>query len=137
MKVYLATSGDHGDYSILRVFRNREDAEAYELADDIDEREVEEGPVDVRRWHGLYWYSWCPDLAFNERGQTNPVTVSEPREYDPVQQVGHWWTVYEARSGSPGGHQLTVCGWDWQAVQKVYAEQRAQYMAKRDMGVTP
>jgi hypothetical protein len=57
MKVYVATSGDPGeyDYEVLRVFAHREHAKAYELGTRVLEFEVDEEPLDVKTRHVVTW----------------------------------------------------------------------------------
>lgn len=130
MKVYLATRGEYSDYSVVRVFANREDAESYGLSDDVEEMEVTEGPIEVRKWHRLYWDpDPSPEGPRTDR-QANPWENEELREFDGrSRRAQHRW--------SSGGRRpvLTVEGWSRNHVLKVYSEQRAQYLAKQDMGV--
>ena len=46
-RVYLATSGTY-DYRVQAVFTRREDAESFGLADDVEEFELHDGPLEVR-----------------------------------------------------------------------------------------
>lgn len=119
VKVYLATTGEYSDYRVVRVFANRADAEAYPIADDIEEYELTEGPVDVRPWHEITW-------RLNDR---EPEQTHELRDFD-----GHPNNCIHRLCSSYGRpHALTVEGWDLTRVQKVFSEQRAQYVAMQDL----
>lgn len=123
MKVYLATSGEYSDYRVAHVFTRQEDAEAYRLGDDVEERELQEGPVEVRRW---YMLRWATDVADREAVfvyAANPAEYSELRDFDGDDRHAehHWNGVY-----------LDVGGWDLALVRKVYSEQRAQYTARQE-----
>lgn len=129
MKVYLATSGEYSDYRVRRVFTRREDAEAYELADGVEEVEVDEGPVEVRTKHYLTWSSWIPDREADGWAAANPSVTTDREDYDGRPSLGHRWREESL------GWTLSVHGWDLGAVRKVYSEQRAQFIAKQDMGI--
>ncbi len=132
MKVYLATSGEYSTYRVERVFARKEDAEAYELASDVEEFELAEGPAEVRQWHSIQWDTWIPDRGASDSHAENPNWYSEKRGYDDQpENVMHSWRDHEPR----GCRTLYVGGWDLDLVRKVYSEQRAQHIAKRDMGV--
>lgn len=134
MKVYLATAGEYSDYGVVHVFARREDAEAYSLADDVEEFEVREGPIEVRTWHFLMWEPAIPDRPASTTAAANPLEHSDERDYDGrPKHVEHRWD--ERRPY--GRTSLTVQGWDLERVRKVYSEQRAQYIARQDMGVEP
>ena len=130
MKVYLATSGEYSDYHIRRVFARKEDADGYELADEVEEWQVTEGPVEVRDWHTFLWSAWIPDREKTPAASANPGwAYSDRRDFDgKPRRVEHLWhtTAY--------GQQLRVSGWDRQAIMKVYSEQRAQYLAEHADG---
>lgn len=130
MKVYLATSGDYSDYRVRHVFARREDAEAYALGDDVEEFEVQEGPIEVRPWHQLMWWPGRPDRQAAAFASANPLVYStERRDYDGnPRHADHHWD--DARAC------LEVEGWDRDRVKKVYSEQRAQYLARKE-GIAP
>jgi len=129
VKVYLATSGEYSDYSVLRVFARREDAEAYRLADRVEEYELTEGPADVRpRWH-LQWIPGIPDRETTEHALENPHVWSYDQDFNSgIQPIFHRW-YKSAQPGPPP--RLDVEGWDRERVMKVYSEQRAQHEAAK------
>lgn len=124
MKVYLATAGEYSDFRVCHAFARREDAESYKLGDEVMELEVRDGPVEVRYWYDLDWRADRP----NERSGTaytlaNPYMDSELRDFDGNERhVQHTWS----------GSSLNVQGWDKALVRKVYSEQRAQYLARKE-----
>lgn len=131
MKVYLATSGEYSDYRVQQVFVRREDAEGYALGDDVQEFELREGPAETRIEHRLYWNSWTEDREETATTGANPWVATERLDFDgQPHRVEHQWN-HNSRHGS----HLTVKGWDLVRIRKVYSEQRAQFIAKRDMGV--
>lgn len=146
MKVYLATSGSYSDYQVLHVFTRREDAEAYPLADEVEEFDLHEGPVETRIWHSLTWWPDEPDgdheVPMPGGGGCEPhmLTLTNPR---PMQaspwdfdgrpnHVEHRW-----RSGSAtnGRSSLVVEGWDRERVVKVYGELRAAWLNCKALGM--
>lgn len=136
MKVYLATTGEYSDYRVVHVFAREEDARAYLLAGDVEEYELQEGPVEVRSWHHLRWVPGEPDTPQAPPGlptdDANPCVWSDLRDFDGhPKRVEHTWR--ERRWGKI----LLVEGWDLERVRKVYSEQRAQHIARQDMGVEP
>jgi hypothetical protein len=127
MKVYLATKGDYDDFQVKRVFARKEDAQTYELADDWEEFEVDEGPVEVRDWHVLVWHTLRPDCVGDLiKTSPNPQIYSRRKDFDGQP---------DRLEQSADFDELVVAGWDLERVQKVYSEQRAQYIARKDMGV--
>jgi hypothetical protein len=128
VRVYLATSGEYSDYGVDHVFARREDAEAYEGADRVEEFELREGPVEMRPWHTLVWRADDPDTERTSLALENPYVQSWPQDFDdrPGYAAHHW-------AGPPErtGPVLHVEGWDLQRVMKVYSEQRAQYLANQ------
>jgi hypothetical protein len=122
VNVYLAISGEYDDYQVHHVFTRREDAEAYPLADGVEEREVHDGPVEVRDWHNLSWDPLRPDEEASDLRVANPYQMTERRDFDgrPGHIQHQWWT-------DPRPY-LHVEGWDQKGVLKVYSEQRAQYI---------
>lgn len=132
-KVHLATSGEYSDYTVQHAFARREDAESYALADDVMELEVHDGPVEVRAWHALCWDTALPDRPPAGTSAANPDLWSEPRDFDGrPEHVEHLWG-----DDRMGRDRLIVEGWDLERVREVYSEQRAQYLARTDMGVEP
>jgi putative lipase involved disintegration of autophagic bodies len=130
MKVYLATSGEYSDYGVRRVFARYEDAEAYELADNVEEYELTEGPMEVRTWHHLLWWPDLPDREQTSSAAANPSFSTERRDFDGhPDNVVHQWHI--------GPHHLParlgISGWDLDRIRKVYSEQRAQYIARQDL----
>ena len=128
MIIYLATAGEYSDYQVCRAFAKREDAESYALGDRVEEFEIHDGPVEVRPWHMLNWRADQPDQEA-ESGfyVANPHMWDMPRDYDDNERhVEHTWS---------NGIHLNVQGWDPDRVRKVYSEQRAQFLARKE-GVT-
>jgi hypothetical protein len=122
-RIYLATRGEFSDYRVCHAFTRREDAEAYQLGDDVLEMEVREGPVEVRYWYDLDWHADRPDHKGAWPVVANPYVHSELRDFDgDERRVEHTWS----------GDWLNVQGWDKQAVMKVYSEQRTQYLARQE-----
>jgi hypothetical protein len=129
VKVWIATSGEYDDYAIRHVFARREDAAAYQLGDAVEEMEVHDGPVEVRMWHTLTWNTKIRDRDGDSNALANPYESSYPQDYDgEPRNVMHSW------GGPPQlvADVLTVEGWDPAQVRKVYAEQRAQYLAREN-----
>lgn len=119
--VYLATAGEYSDYRVKHAFARREDAESYALGDGVLELEVRGGPVEVRYWHDLDWDARKPD---QDGSWGNPGIDRELRDFDGnAKHVEHTWS---------GGAWLNVQGWDLALVKKVYSEQRAQYLARKE-----
>lgn len=132
MKVYLATRGEYSDYQVCHAFARREDAESYKLADnDVLELELHDGPVEVRRWYQLTWRADRPDGDGMALG--NPYTYAgEERDFDGNEKhVEHRWSKAHMQEIEGNAH-LQVGGWDLALVKKVYSEQRAQYLARRE-----
>ena len=127
MKVYLATSGEYSDYRIEHVFAREEDADAYQGADRTEEREVREGPVEMRYRHYLMWTPELGDRDGDSLRLANPYESHGMEDYDgrPDRAVHRWDMPPVATSPV-----LRVEGWDLQRVRKVYSEQRAQYLAR-------
>jgi hypothetical protein len=125
MKVYLATRGEYSDYRVCHAFAKREDAEAYPLGDDVKELEVRDGPVEVRTWHTLQWNPAVPDRDASSPFASNPAVYSERRDFDGDEgAVLHEWRKVPLA--------LFVRGWDRDRVLKIYGEQRAAYIARRE-----
>lgn len=140
MKVYLATSGEYSDYTVRKVFLREEDADAYDLADSTTEFEVHEGPVDVRSWHTLTWRTELADATDRQIAayDQNPATCSSMRDFDGNERnCSHSWSTAWDSATRTRVPILYVQGWDLDRVRKVYSEQRAQFIANSDMGVTP
>jgi hypothetical protein len=117
VKVFLATAGEYSDYRVKAAFARREDAEAYPLGDDVLEMELHDGPAEIRTWYELRWHGTTSD------GRANPYTSSEPRDFNGnLKHAEHSWHF----------DWLTVGGWDLTRVKKVYGEQRAQYLARKE-----
>ena len=121
MKVYLATSGEYSDYRVCHVFTRREDAENYPLGDDVEEYELQDGPVQVATWHSVYWYSRRPDDKGDSMRLPNPFESSSQRDFD-----GH---LNHIEHSVTDNGTLVVSGWDLNGVRKVYSEQRAKILS--------
>jgi len=125
VKVYLATSGEYSDYRVVHVFTREEDARSYELADDVEEYELREGPVLTGVWHVLQWQPRLPDRPGDSLRLANPYEYTERHDLDgQPSRVQH-------RILEPSG-LLVVEGWDLNGVRKVYSEQRVQILARRE-----
>lgn len=131
-KVYLATAGEYSDYRVLHAFTSSDDAWAYPLGDDVLELELHDGPVEVRMWSEIWWWPHEPDSERDGFSAGNPSEHHQQKDFDGRPKwVGHRWS-----HNHRGQSLLVVEGWDAQRVRKVYSEQRAQHIAKQDMGLT-
>lgn len=141
MKVYIVTTGSYSSYGISQVFQNKADAEQYAATfsgssdAEVEEYELREGPVKKRaRWH-LQWYSCLP--AFLDLGVRKiRYEVPEPRvwSYDEDDlgeqiKISVTW-VHEKSYGDRD--VLSINGPSEEAVRKVFSEQRAQYLARKE-----
>jgi hypothetical protein len=123
--VYLATSGEYSDYRVQHVFTRREDAESYALGENVEERELQEGPVEVRDWHQLTWWPGKPDREGDSNRVGNPFLFTSKRDFDGREgHVQHSWPETLET-------YLRVEGWDLERVRKTYSEQRAMHIASR------
>lgn len=129
MKVYLATAGEYSSFRILHAFAREEDAESYKLGEDVTELELHDGPVEVRTWYRLMWRGDQPE---SDREANPYVEAGDLRDFDGNEKhVEHrWGRAYQQEV--PGEAHLTVEGWDLALVKKVYGEQRAQYLARKE-----
>jgi len=141
MKVYLATSGSYSSYRVHGVYARREDAEAYEFSDNVDERELLESPQEVRSWHRLFWYPDNPEGEYEREGYfMGPYTTRNPdemmpdrRDYDGCwDRVEHRW---KGGYGDRGSGVLEVQGWDIERVRKVFGELRAEWLNCKALGM--
>lgn len=123
--VYLATRGAYSDYRVCHAFARREDAESYALGDEVLEKVLRAGPVEVRTWWELdYHADWGDRQSFAGVQAANPYVYDEQRDFDGDERhCVHEWRY---------GHVLNVQGWDKQLVMKVFSEQKAQYLARRE-----
>lgn len=98
------------------------------------ELEVREGPVEVRRWYVLRWWPGRPDREGQADWQAsaNPwVSADEQRDFDGNEKhAEHQWIDQSNIRASQ--MLLIVGGWDLSLVKKVYSEQRAQYLARKE-----
>lgn len=118
--VYLAMAGEYSDFRVCHAFARREDAEAYKLGDGVLELEVRDRPVEVRTWYTLTWRS---------NSKAKPQTYTEYRDFDGNERhAEHAWYGPPERTADI----LNVGGWDLALVKKVYSEQRAQYLARKE-----
>jgi hypothetical protein len=104
--IYLATSGEYDDYRVEAAFTRREDAEAFELGDDVEEMELHDGPLEVRTWHQIRWYKDTP----LRRGTFNH--VANPYHQDRERRI---WDGNPERievTSFACGSQVEVEGWD-------------------------
>lgn len=146
MKVYLATSGSYSDYTIDHVFLKREDAEAYELSDDVEEFDLHEGPVKTRIQYSLAWWPDEPDgdheVPVSGWG-TRPdytITLTNPRPMDAHRRDFDGRPNHVEHRWHPGVHtngrsSLIVQGWDLERVHKVYGELRAAWLNCKTLGM--
>lgn len=130
-KVYLATAGEYSDYRVVKAFTNSDHAWAYPLGDDVLELELHDSPVEVRMWSEIWWWPHEPDG--DGFGISNPNESHSQKDFDGRPD----WVEHRWSHNNTGQSVLVVEGWDLQRVRKVYSEQRAQHIAKQDMGVTP
>jgi hypothetical protein len=135
VKVFLATAGEYSSFRVLHAFAREEDAESYRLGGgDVLELEVHDGPVEVRTWYRMTWRGDRGDYMGTEpRGLPNPyVYVGEQRDFDGNEKhVEHRWGRGHLQEVEGNAH-LQVEGWDLALVKKVYSEQRAQYLARKE-----
>jgi hypothetical protein len=125
VKIYLATAGEYSDFRVCHAFTRREDAESYKLGDEVKELELHDGPVEVRYWYRLTWNPRLPDRKAAFPAMANPHIYDDYRDFDGSEKhVEHTW--------APETGVLYVQGWDRQLVLKVYSEQRAQYLARKE-----
>ncbi|MFC4114137.1 DUF7296 family protein [Nonomuraea zeae] len=114
VKVYVATSGSYSDYTVEAVFRNKEDAQAYKLADDWLEFVLMDGPADVRPHYLATWnqrsgeWSSSHDSLYDGN---DDVSVTDGSDY-----LNNPW--------------IRVTGWDRERVFKVLGERKAELLAK-------
>jgi hypothetical protein len=131
--VYLATAGEYSDYRVVHAFARRQDAESYKLGDEVKEMTVRPGPVEVRTWYTLRWWPNLPERKPDDDwlAASNPwVGADERRDFDgDPGRAEHQWTDQGIQP------LLMVGGWDLALVKKVYGEQRAQYIARKE-GIT-
>lgn len=120
MKVYLATAGEYADYRVLRVFADKEDAEAYTLADRVEDFEVHMGPISTHTKYYLEWYSGESD------SDENPFLSQHQEEYNGS-LTQYAWRNYGHRSAPT----LNVEGWTSEDVHRVYKAQRAKFLAAK------
>ncbi len=136
-EVYLAVEYDgegQGYYKVVRAFANREDADAYDLADEILGMDIDDGPVDVRTRHSITWWpnrdEWSREEAVPSAGLfENPRRSEHRREFGnpPAIHVAHSWRG--AANGS-GLAALDVEGWDKDLVETTYQQLRTAYLAE-------
>jgi hypothetical protein len=114
-KVYVATSGSYSDYTVEGVFRNKEDAEAYALADDLLEFVLMDGPADVRPYYMATW---------NER--SGDWTNSFDQLYDGNDEV-----VVQDGTDYLSNPWIRVTGWDKERVLKALGDRKAALVAEK------
>lgn len=123
--VWLATAGEYSDHRVVVVFTREEEARSYELADDVEERVLHDGPIEVRTWWTLRWSTRIEDREGSAHHAANPLTRGERQDFDNLpKRVEHTWS-----ENRYDGYALTVSGWEPEGVHKVYGEQRAQFIA--------
>jgi hypothetical protein len=106
MMIYLATSGEYDDYRVEAAFTRREDAEAFELGDDVEEMKLHDGPLEVRTWHQIRWYKRDPLRSGSSLRVPNPYPQDRERRI---------WDGNPARvevTSFACGSQVEVAGWD-------------------------
>jgi hypothetical protein len=139
MKIYLATSGCYSDYSVHQAFKNEEDAEAYidgMYDGHVEEYELWDDPVKKRKHWYLEWQSFKRVFSRVNGGL-------ETRDVEPEPLISSWtedavgvlklrvvWETMEF--GGRTLDRLTVHGPSEEAVLKVFSEQRAQYLARKE-----
>jgi hypothetical protein len=128
-KIYLATAGEYSGYHVVRAFTREEDARSYALADDVEEYELSDGPIEVRTRWTLTWRPHLPDQKNDGNRVSNPYESHSRRDFDGrAGHAQHQWT-----KSHRGEDTLLIGGWDLQRIRKVYSEQRAQYIATADL----
>lgn len=128
--IYLAWSGEYDDRRLEAAFTQREDAEALELSDDVEEIPLLNGPAEVRDWHAMIWYLGRPLQATEE---TPKGSVPNPYTYRPSPER----KLYDGQPGrvevthtgpnSVGYGSVWVAGWDLELVlaegNRIYHEE--------------
>lgn len=84
MKVYIVTDGDYSDYTIQKVFSNKEAAEEYKywhhIANEIEEYEVADTAMDTedQRYMFIRVYGTSyPEAVVDIKYEINPQTISD------------------------------------------------------------
>jgi hypothetical protein len=130
--IYLAWSEgmEPGDMTIEAAFTHREDAEALELSDQVQEIPLRDGPAEVRDWHGVIWYLGRPLQTPEE---TRPGSVPNPYPYSGGAQrmiydgQSHRLEVAKGMPNAIGYGTVWVWGWDLELVMaegnRIYREE--------------
>lgn len=132
-KVHLATAGEYSDYRVLKAFTSSDDAWAYPLGEDVLELDLHDGPVETRMWSELWWWPHESDSERDGFAMGNPSEQHAQKDFDGRPK----WVEHRWSHNNTGQSVLVVEGWDVEGVRKVYSEQRAQHLARQDLGVTP
>ncbi|MER7361906.1 hypothetical protein [Nonomuraea wenchangensis] len=119
MKVYIAVSTyESYDYEaghqVLRVFARREDAEAYDLADNVLEFDVEEKPLEVRPRYVVTW----------DHAQEQPPSITS---YEAAVD-GREDTREHAETGSYVQEET----WDEARAKALFEQKQREYEEHRD-----
>lgn len=124
--IYLAWSGEYDDARVEAAFTRREDAEALEISNYVQEIELHTGPVEVRDWHQAIWYKGralqTPEEAGPDRVPNPywpPGSNSQRRIYDGHQDRVE---VTDHATGLSGISPIWVEGWDPEAIKAKLAE---------------
>ena len=146
MKIYVVTSGEYSSYSYGPVFMHEEHAKAYVDSKgsrggwnnyDYEEEELIEVPVTQRtRWH-LRWPSKMPVFESADGHLSTLVRYEEPEPHiyssveDDLNELKvsvEWWH----EMAFDGRDVLSIQGPSEEAVLKVFSEQRAIYLARKE-----
>lgn len=128
--IYLAWSGEYDDRRLEAAFTQREDAEALELSDDVEEVPLRNGPAEVRDWHGMIWYLGRPLQTPEEtpKGNTsNPYPYSGGPQRKVYDGQPKRLEVSKGMPNSVGYGTVWVWGWDLELVlaegNRIYREE--------------
>jgi hypothetical protein len=127
MKVYMVTSGSYSDYRVHHLFLKEDDAKGYIATKDrgyeydYTEMDVHKGPVKRQVQWTARWYP-----TFN----ISRTLVDDEIVEDTEIVLRHKWDHWENGEGEQ--NILIVYGPTKEAVLKVYSEQRAIYLARKE-----
>jgi hypothetical protein len=131
--VYIVTSGSYSDYTIEHVFATEELAQDYcdKLGGDnpgIEAYEVKTNPVERRVLYRLNWYTWLEDRPGDGLACPNPYIYSSVTDYEP----GPHFSVTSWATDSHGRDLLSVEAWAEERLMKIYGDEKAQYLARKE-----
>ncbi|MET8985861.1 hypothetical protein ABZW49_10470 [Nonomuraea wenchangensis] len=127
MKVYVATSGEPGEYGykVVGVFTRKANAKAFELADRVLPMQLWDGPAEVRDRYVVTWF----DSLFH-----GPEMSSYRRVYtgdDDTLETHGWRTVFETFDPDRAAAKLE----EWRAAHEQRAADFAASLDRIDVQV--